>query len=369
MNLELIYKNICVRGQIRILDKSIYTEKHHIIPVCIGGDNQKNNLTKLTAKEHFICHKILCKLYPDNEKLRYAFWAMCNQKNNRDYLVSSRDYEYAKSICLEMWKRPKSEESVRKSADKRRGKKIKREQNGELNHNFNKKWITNILTNKSKMMIGDIPDGWKLGRVKIGSLGKSNSKGKRWYHNPETGEEKYFEDGDIPSKWIKGRTKNIKFGGNNLSGKFCYFNKSLNKEKYFEDGDVIPYGWIKGKLKKRVWFYNPELNIEKLFTESPGFGFVRGRLPKLPFIEEIKDTNESIRIFRSDVDEESLMWHRDREDRIIESIGETDWLIQIDNELPKKIEGKIDIPMGVYHRLIKGSGNMKIKLIKLENNI
>ena len=58
------------------------------------------------------------------------------------------------------------------------------------------------------------------------------------------------------------------------------------------------------------------------------------------------------------------MWHRDREDRIIESIGETDWMIQIDNELPKKIEEKVFIPMGVYHRVIKGTGDLKIKLIK-----
>jgi hypothetical protein len=57
------------------------------------------------------------------------------------------------------------------------------------------------------------------------------------------------------------------------------------------------------------------------------------------------------------------MWHRDREDRIIESIGDTDWKIQIDNELPKVID-KAFIPMGVYHRVIKGTGDLKIKLIK-----
>jgi hypothetical protein len=51
-------------------------------------------------------------------------------------------------------------------------------------------------------------------------------------------------------------------------------------------------------------------------------------------------------------------WHRDREDRVIESIGETDWKIQIDDE-PKPIKGKIFIPMGVYHRVIKGTGNLK----------
>lgn len=84
----------------------------------------------------------------------------------------------------------------------------------------------------------------------------------------------------------------------------------------------------------------------------------------LPFQETKLSDNTFIREFSQDTDSGEFMWHRDREDRIIESIDETDWLIQIDNELPKKIEGKVEIPMGVYHRLIKGSGDLKIKLTK-----
>jgi hypothetical protein len=375
MNLELIYKKICERGQIRIFDKSTYTEKHHIIPRCMNGDNSKSNLTNLTAKEHFICHKILCQLFPKEEKLRYAFWAMCNQKVNRDYIVSSRDYEYAKILCLEMWKRPKSKESVNKSAAKRRGRKVdynlnpNRIQDGELNHNYGRKWISNKSTNQSKMINGTdvIPEGWVSGRIKIGSLGKSNSTGRKWYHNSTTGEEKYFKkDEVIPEGWINGRSKSLNIGGDNLTGKVCFFNVSLNKEKYFKKDEVIPEGWIKGKLKKKVWFYNPDLSVEKLYTEgNQDEGFFRGRLLKLPFSENIENINESVRIFKSDTKEELLVWHRDHEDRIIESISETDWMIQLDNELPKVINEKIFIPMGVYHRVIKGSGDLKIKLIKL----
>ena len=83
----------------------------------------------------------------------------------------------------------------------------------------------------------------------------------------------------------------------------------------------------------------------------------------LPFQEiKLKD-NEFIRVFKQDTDSGDYMWHRDREDRIVESIGETDWMIQIDNELPQVIS-KVFIPMGVYHRVIKGTGDLKIKLIK-----
>lgn len=85
----------------------------------------------------------------------------------------------------------------------------------------------------------------------------------------------------------------------------------------------------------------------------------------LPFIEEKIGENLFIRTFKQETDSGEFMWHRDYEDRIIESIEETDWGFQLDNQLPSIISGKIYIPKGVYHRLIKGSGDLKIKLEKL----
>jgi hypothetical protein len=85
----------------------------------------------------------------------------------------------------------------------------------------------------------------------------------------------------------------------------------------------------------------------------------------LPFQENKISDNTFIRIFSQNTDSGEFMWHRDREGRIIESIETTDWKIQLDNELPKNIEGEIFIPMGVYHRLIKGTNELKIKLVKL----
>jgi hypothetical protein len=85
----------------------------------------------------------------------------------------------------------------------------------------------------------------------------------------------------------------------------------------------------------------------------------------LPFQENKISDNTFIRVFSQNTDSGEFMWHRDREDRIIESIETTDWKIQLDNELPKVIEGEVFIPMGVYHRLIKGTNDLKIKLVKL----
>lgn len=85
----------------------------------------------------------------------------------------------------------------------------------------------------------------------------------------------------------------------------------------------------------------------------------------LPFIENNISENTFIREFKVDTDSSEFIWHKDREDRVIESIGDTDWLIQMDNELPKAIEGKVFIPKETFHRVIKGNGDLRIKLTKL----
>ena len=83
----------------------------------------------------------------------------------------------------------------------------------------------------------------------------------------------------------------------------------------------------------------------------------------LPFREEWISEKESIRIFKESLFDGELKWHFDEEDRIIEAIGETDWKFQFDNLLPIELKGPIQIKRGEYHRLIKGSGDLKI-LIK-----
>ena len=68
--------------------------------------------------------------------------------------------------------------------------------------------------------------------------------------------------------------------------------------------------------------------------------------------------------FKNDINSEELKWHRDREDRIVEVIENNNWFLQMDNEIPKKlIKGKkYYIPEGEYHRVIKGDGNLTIKV-------
>ena len=83
-----------------------------------------------------------------------------------------------------------------------------------------------------------------------------------------------------------------------------------------------------------------------------------------PFDEYVEE-GYHIRTFPKDVDDMELVWHRDREDRVVESVDETDWMIQIDNEIPKVLSEKTFIPKGVYHRVIKGTDDLTVRVKKL----
>jgi hypothetical protein len=71
-----------------------------------------------------------------------------------------------------------------------------------------------------------------------------------------------------------------------------------------------------------------------------------------------------IREFNENIDPIELMWHRDNENRTVEILGETNWKLQLDNQLPTSINEPIYIPRHLYHRVIKGTGNLLLKIHK-----
>ena len=71
-----------------------------------------------------------------------------------------------------------------------------------------------------------------------------------------------------------------------------------------------------------------------------------------------------IREFSENIDPIELKWHRDIEDRLVEIIGETDWMIQLENKLPTSMNQPIFIPKHEWHRVIKGTGTLKLKINK-----
>ena len=84
----------------------------------------------------------------------------------------------------------------------------------------------------------------------------------------------------------------------------------------------------------------------------------------LPFIEKSLGNNQYIREYNADIDNHELEWHIDREDRTIEVIENKNWQVQLDNNLPVLLKETIFIPKETYHRVIKGTGNLKVKITK-----
>ncbi|BCG50089.1 putative HNH homing endonuclease [Ralstonia phage RP13] len=108
MNYLKVYTQIIERAKNRVLDSSVYVEIHHIIPKCLGGDNSPENLVTLTAREHFICHALLCYIFPDKDKLLFAFNMMRQVANDtHQRYVSSHKFEslriaYSKAVSRHM---------------------------------------------------------------------------------------------------------------------------------------------------------------------------------------------------------------------------------------------------------------------------
>ena len=93
------YYNIIKVARARILDG--YTEKHHIVPKCLGGSNHKYNIVPLTAREHFICHWLLTKMVSETKhtyQMWNAFSCMLYRKNEHQqrYKINSKTFNNIK---------------------------------------------------------------------------------------------------------------------------------------------------------------------------------------------------------------------------------------------------------------------------------
>ena len=81
-----------------------------------------------------------------------------------------------------------------------------------------------------------------------------------------------------------------------------------------------------------------------------------------PYVEQ-KFKDFIVREFTNNTSTFELVWHRDKQDRVVQAMHDTDWLFQLDNEVPKRLsKSKLFIPKETYHRLIKGTGDLKVKI-------
>lgn len=106
MNYQSIYDQLISNAQSREIVSGVTYEKHHIIPKSLGGLDNKDNLVKLTLREHFIAHRLLVKIHTNHKqnhiKMIHALWWMCKTKTIQDQnIVNSYVYEHARKSFIQ----------------------------------------------------------------------------------------------------------------------------------------------------------------------------------------------------------------------------------------------------------------------------
>lgn len=138
MNYKMHYDLLIERARNRILE--CYTEQHRILPGCMGGEYDTNNVVRLTPEEHYVAHQLLVKIYPREHNLVYAANMMAVKSNNQSR--NNKRYGWLKKRYLT----------------------ICRARIGDKNPSYGKKWYHNPNTLESgKFKI--CPEGWDNGRV------------------------------------------------------------------------------------------------------------------------------------------------------------------------------------------------------------
>ncbi len=125
MDYKKHYNLLIERAKNRTLEG--YSEKHHIIPKCMGGSNSKDNIVKLTAEEHYVAHQLLVKIYPDHHGLLWSANAM-SMSNNKQKRNNNKSYawlrkRFSKMISETNIGKKHTPESIEKMSKSKLGKK------------------------------------------------------------------------------------------------------------------------------------------------------------------------------------------------------------------------------------------------------
>lgn len=145
MNYQKIYDNL-IKKRVENPPTEKF-ERHHIVPKSLGGSNKKENLVKLTYREHYIAHLLLCRIHRGTPNYYPMLRALNMMKAGRDdeKIKNSRMFAYFRGDFVKM---------------------MSESQTGEGNSQY----------------------------------------GTVWYHSPELNINKRFKEGDeIPEEFVKGR--------------------------------------------------------------------------------------------------------------------------------------------------------------------
>jgi hypothetical protein len=177
------YLNIIEKAnkECRKRSKLVYYEKHHIIPQSMGGIET----VLLTAKEHFICHLLLCKMLKGQEKYKMinALIRMAFSKSRGQKRYTSKSYSLIRSFIAsknsEMFKGKPKSDKARKNMKGNSGtwirlEKHKERMKGKNNPMYGKTGDNNPVRRpevREKLRQLAILQ-WKVKKEKINALGE-----------------------------------------------------------------------------------------------------------------------------------------------------------------------------------------------------
>ena len=167
MNYEAHYSSLIERARGRLISGCI--ERHHVLPRCIGGGNEKENIVSLTPEEHYVAHQLLVKMYPKERGLLYAAIFMAKHSPNnktfgwlrRRFIDSQKGNKHALGI-----KRP-PETRARMSAAQKGNKKGRA--------NLGKPKSQSQKEKQSSVMRGRKPTDQARQKMSVAGRGKTKS--------------------------------------------------------------------------------------------------------------------------------------------------------------------------------------------------
>jgi hypothetical protein len=152
MDYKRVYENLIEKAkkEFRIKGRGVYYEGHHIIPKSKGGTGKSNdwisnhpNIVLLTAKEHYLAHHLLVRLYPKDAEMILAYSAMFkgggDAYNNR-YNPSPLAYKERNELLNLIWdgtvvcKKIESKIKTKNTRSKRRTNSGNKPPNPEWDH-------------------------------------------------------------------------------------------------------------------------------------------------------------------------------------------------------------------------------------------
>lgn len=124
MDYQKHYDLLIERAKTRIIDG--YVEKHHIIPKCMGGSDNSDNLVILTPEEHYVAHQLLVKIYPSVKELTFAVKMMTIGNDNK-HQRSNKLYGWLRKkfvidISTKLKGRKMTDEQRQKMSEAKKGK-------------------------------------------------------------------------------------------------------------------------------------------------------------------------------------------------------------------------------------------------------